>query len=413
MPIATTRPGSPAPLAATMGDMDRILGQQQAIHVLQHQLSSGRMHHGFIFHGPVGVGKYTTALALARILLCHNAQTDLTGRVSACGQCESCQALASLSTDNAEPDELTDAAAADSPHPDLHIIRKELCAVSSVAAVRNRKQMNIPVDLLRELVIGGTTADEKYHDAPAHKSPILRHGKVFIIDEAELLDAPGQNALLKTLEEPPPGTTLILVTASEDRLLPTIRSRCQRVAFVPLADNTIEQWLNQHTHRLGEDDRRALITFANGSLGRARLALDYELLQWAQTVLPALDDMAGGRTHGELGGQIAAHIDEFAKAWVADRPKASKEAANKHAAQLMWSMICSHARARIAERAANCDPADPVDGEARLEPWLGVIDAVRETERLVANNVNMSLVCDHLVSQIEITLAPKIPATTP
>lgn len=379
--------------------MDQLLGQDRASDVLQRQLASGRLHHAYIFHGPVGVGKCTAALAFARVLLCPNAQRDLAGQVTACGDCESCRLLHDPTVEPVDAD--GEAGSAATAHPDLHIIRKELCSNSSVNTVRNRKQMNIPVDLLRELVIGGTTSDGRYHDAAAHKSARMRHGKVFIIDEAELLDQAGQNALLKTLEEPPPGTTLILVTASEDRLLPTIRSRCQRVAFVPLSDQAVDQWLDQQDSDLGDDDRQWLKLFAGGSLGRARIALDYDLIEWARTVLPAIDAITKGQSPGKLGMTLATMIDEFAKAWVGDRPKASKEAANKLAAGLMWSLIAAHARQRIQSQAGQCDPSDPIASEQSLTPWLAIIDSLREAERLLATNVNLSLVCDHLVGQIE------------
>jgi len=378
--------------------MDEVLGQSQAAEVLERQLASGRLHHAYVFHGPVGVGKCTAALAFARILLCPHAQADLTGRVTACGECRSCQLMPDPT---AESEATEDAGAAATAHPDLHVIRKELCAVSSVNTVRNRKQLNIPVDLLRELVIGGTTSDGRYHDAPAYKSSHLRHGKVFIIDEAELLERAGQNALLKTLEEPPPGTTLILVTSSEDRLLPTIRSRCQRVAFVPLPDEAVDQWLEREAGELSDEDRQWLRLFAGGSLGRARIALDYELAAWAREVLPAIDAMARGEAQGELGGRLAKLIDDFAKAWVKDRPKASKEAANKLAAGLMWSLIASHARQQLKALSARCEADDPIADEAVLSPWLGVIEVLREAEGLLASNVNLSLVCDHLVSRMD------------
>jgi len=386
--------------------MEQIVGQPQAVNVLQQQLASGRLHHAYVFHGPVGVGKCTTAVTFARLLLCHNRQAEMAGRMAACGACESCRLLAA-----AEPAGETEAELTTSAHPDLHLVRKELASVCSVKQVRDRKQMTIPVDLLRELVIGGTTGDGQYHEAAAHKSAILGYGKVFIIDEAELLDAPGQNALLKTLEEPPPGTTLILVTASEDRLLPTIRSRCQRVAFIPLDNEAVAQWLDERAPSLADEDRQWLIRFAEGSLGRARLALDYELIEWARTVLPALDAIWRGKPQGQLGGEIARLIDNFAKAWVANAPKASKEAANKLGAGLMGAMIAGHARTRLNELAARAEPADPVAAENQLAPWLAVIDAVREAERLTGANVNMSLVWDHLVSQIDGALGPSERAT--
>ena len=106
-------------------------------------------------------------------------------------------------------------------HPDLHIIRKEMAKFSDNRSLRDKKQLNIPIDLLRERVIGGKSG-ETYHDAAAYRTAQMGHGKVFIIDEAELLDQTGQNAMLKTLEEPPSDTWFFLITSQPDRLLPTI-----------------------------------------------------------------------------------------------------------------------------------------------------------------------------------------------
>ena len=95
--------------------------------------------------------------------------------------------------------------------------------------------MNSPVDVLRQHMIGGWTKDPpRFHEAPAYLTPLSAPAKTFIIDEAELIDTVGQNALLKTLEEPPRRTYIFLVTSRPERLLPTIRSRCQHVRFVPL-----------------------------------------------------------------------------------------------------------------------------------------------------------------------------------
>lgn len=368
--------------------MERVLGQTRAIEVLQAALRSERLHHAWIFHGPAGVGKFTTAVAFSRILLCPHTSVDLAGQTVACGQCESCRLIASNN------------------HPDLHIIRKELAATSSVTKLRGRKQMNIPIDVLREHVVGGTTLDGRFHDAPAFKTPMLGHHKVFIIDEAELMDREGQNALLKTLEEPPAGTFLILVTTREELLLPTVRSRCQRVAFVPLPDELIAQWLAEHASNLDEASRRWLAGFCDGSLGRAALALEFELHRWAQEVLPALDDMTRGRPDASLGSRIAGMIDTFAKTWVDRHANASKEAANKQAVALMWSLIAHEARQRIAQLAQRTTADDPETAEAMLQPWLDVIDALNEAQSHINSNVNISIVCDHLVSRLDRALTP-------
>jgi len=357
--------------------MDQILGQTSATAQLQAALAADRLAHAFIFHGPAGVGKFTTALIFGKLLLCHAPATDLAGQTIACDACPSCRLFRG-----------TDAQIT-SAHPDLHVLTKELAATSSVAELRRRKQLNIPVDLVREHIVGGTTMDGKFHDAPAYQSSKMNHGKVFIIDEAELLAAEGQNAMLKTLEEPPKATHLFLITSSEDKLLPTIRSRCQRVAFAPLADQIVDNWLETKAGVADASQRQALVTFASGSLGRAKLAIDWDLGEWGRTLLGAVDAIAAGRVEASLGSDIASRVGDFAEAWVKAHDGASKEAANHRAAGLMWSMIANHARRQLAAAA---------DDPTRLEGWLAVIDALRTTESELASHVNLSLVCDHLAS---------------
>lgn len=363
--------------------MQTILGQRRALDQLQAMLRSGRVHHAFVFHGPAGVGKFTTAMSLARILLCHSPQTTLAGAVEACGHCPSCRAI--------------DREA----HPDLHVVVKELARFSDDRDTRERKLLTIPFDVLREHLV-----------EPVIRKPRLGRGKVFIVDEAELIDPHGQNILLKTLEEPPGdeagGTHIILVTSSEDRLLPTIRSRCQRIAFVPLADEAVGDWLDRQDAKLTAAQRRWLIEFAAGSLGRAQIALAHGLWSWGQDVLPALEALAQGRADAatDLGAVIARHIDGFAEAWSSRDRQASKAAANRLGAAMMLAMIGQHARRELARRSARLDAADPLAADAALGPWLGAIDALRQAEENLAANVNLGLACDHLVSQLQRRLAP-------
>lgn len=409
--------------------MQQIIGQQRALSVLRAQLASGRVHHAQIFHGPSGVGKFTTAAAFAARLLCHDPVTDLRGDTSACGGCASCKLLKHIEqlADRDVADGDDPAAALASPHPDLHLVTKELALFDGDAGVRNRKLTTIPISVLRSHLIG-----------PAYLAPQMGHGKVFIIDEAELLAPTGQNALLKTLEEPPTtggGTTIILVTSNEDRLLPTIRSRCQRVPFVPLEDNEVGRWLDRHARgtapagdetaqeddgaamfggagddapagpALDEKTRKWVVGFAQGSIGRASLAVRYDLAEWGQAVLSPMMRMSrGGRPEAQLGAAIAERVDGFAKAWVAGHKNASKEAANRRAAALMGSMVANFARRRMAEQADQCDPDDPAGAELALSPWLGVIQSVEEAEQQLASNVNLNLVCAGLGASITSSL---------
>lgn len=365
--------------------MDRILGHNAALDTLRSQLATDRVHHAQVFHGPAGVGKFTVAIQFARTLLCHDPVTDLHGNIAACDVCPSCRLLQAQS--DSDPDDNDDPTAAlASAHPDLHIIAKELALFDDDANVRNRKLTSIPVDVIREHLIG-----------PANLAPQLNHGKVFIVDEAELLNPTGQNALLKTLEEPTPGTVLILVTSSEHRLLPTIRSRCQRVAFGVLEDDAIAQWLSRHDADLDEQARRWVVGFAQGSIGRASLAVRFNLVEWGAAVLAPMNRLAqSGRPEPGLGAAIAEHVDGFASAWVLAHKNASKEAANRRAASLMGSMVSHFARRRLVESAERCDPELPGESEAALAPWLGVIKAVDEFEGQLNRNVNLKLCCEGL-----------------
>ena len=105
-----------------------------------------------------------------------------------------------------------------------------------------------------------------------------------------------------------------------------------------------------------------------------------------------------GRYPTQLGAQIAGFIDDFAKQWVENHENASKEAANRRGAALMWSMIAQHAQSRLGQLAGTCDTDNPGASESLLEPCMAIINALGIAERNLASNVNMRLVTDHLVS---------------
>jgi len=168
--------------------LDAIRGQERAVAQLRRALATGRVAHAYLFTGPIGCGKHTTGLALAAALDC------LARPGHGCTECESCAKIAA------------------GIHPDVQTLAREGAA------------QIIPIDTIRDRVIPQLAM------AP-HEGRV----RVFLIEEATALQGPAANALLKTLEEPPPRTHFILGTASPDQLLPTIRSRCQRVAFAALA----------------------------------------------------------------------------------------------------------------------------------------------------------------------------------
>ena len=285
--------------------MDQILGQDAALHTLQRALDGGRAAHAWVFSGPRGVGKFTAAFALARQLL-----------------------------DTTRDD-----------HPDLHVLRKEDAAWSQNPALQRRKQTNIPIDLVREAIIGGRTSDDRWHDATVFKTPVRGSVKVFIVDEAELLDDTAQNALLKTLEEPPPGTWIILVTSRDDLLLPTVRSRCQGVMFGQVPQEAMVAWAQREGLDPADPFVSWALSHAHGSPGCAQAALDAQLPALAARLRPLLGAPGGGTYDPVWTESLIEFLQGFCEQRQSENSAASKEAANVDAITLVLQVFGEASRA--------------------------------------------------------------------
>ncbi|NOQ52579.1 MAG: DNA polymerase III subunit delta' [Desulfuromonadaceae bacterium] len=195
---------------------DSIIGHKQQIDILQRSLKNQRIAHAYLFDGPDGVGKRLVALALARALFCQTGD--------GCGDCPPCR---KVDHNN---------------HPDLHLVDAEGTSIK-IDQVRSLQQ-----DLsLRPL-------EGKY--------------KVCLIDGAEQLNPAAANALLKTLEEPQPNTVIILLTSQPEKLLPTIRSRCQRLPFHRLPKQRLTEILANRLE-LDETEASILAALSEGSFQKA------------------------------------------------------------------------------------------------------------------------------------------------
>ena len=246
-----------------------ICHQERAISIIRRGLASGRTHHAYLFDGPEGVGKELTASALAARLLCESANIRLDD--DACGECASCRLMAAGN------------------HPDFHLIHRGLHKQHPDRNIRNSKGLFLVVDVVRHFLI-----------EPASTSPAMGRRRVFIIRDAERMNEGAQNALLKTLEEPPGSACLILVSASAQRLLPTIRSRCQRVPFDLLPASFVRDQLLARSDA-DPDSARALAGLSQGRLGLA--------LRWHQIGLLA----TLGQVSEELAGRGDANPEAFGK----------------------------------------------------------------------------------------------------
>ncbi|MFN0011262.1 MAG: ATP-binding protein [Phycisphaerales bacterium] len=326
-----------------------LLGQPSAINTLRRSLEGGRVHHAWVFHGPAGVGKMTAARAFAAELL-----------------------------------GLDTAAAAASP--DLHIITRQTARFSSNPVVRAQKQSTIPIDVLREFVIEPATLSRlAVRDSAA--------GKVFIIDEAEIMNQAGQNAILKTLEEPAPGTVLILVSTNEDELFPTVRSRCQRVAFFPLTDADMARWLANSGRDVPAADRAALFALAAGSPGAALLAIDNHLLDWQRTLAPLLAKLSAGQRAATLGTAMTKLVEEQVATTMDAAPETSKEAANRLWTGRMLAFVARWAQQDLRAAAKSPQSVSP----ARA---LHAVDLLNSAQDQIDFNVRFSDTLENLAVQL-------------
>jgi DNA polymerase-3 subunit delta' len=248
-----------------MGFSD-ILGHKKQLDTLRLALGTGRLHHAYLFLGPDGVGKRTVALSLAKAIHCGEGQNDF------CDQCVNCARITAAN------------------HTD----------VRSVTPLPGKKDISIQQirDVEKELSFRSFSGKRK----------------IMIIDPAMLMNVPAQNALLKTLEAPPRDSLLILVAPNGGGLLPTVRSRCLRLAFAPLPRDVIAHYLTTQK-RLGPEEAHLLAARSMGSLGTAINLDDKALLQMRGRWIDSLNSLRHGDYRAAINAAeaLAANREESLK----------------------------------------------------------------------------------------------------
>lgn len=253
-----------------------LIGHAKAEAELAAALLSGRMHHAWLITGPEGVGKATLAYRFARRLLAGPADT--------------------LALDPADP---VFRRVAIGSHADLLTVEREF------DEKRQRMRGEIVVD------------DTRVISAFLRLTPAEGGWRVVIIDGAEHMNRNAANAVLKMLEEPPPQAIILLTCAAPGRLLPTIRSRCRRLALPPLPDADMALVLKATLPDLPTADRDRLIAIAAGSPGRALLLAEERgliLAALAQEVLgtvPAVPKLRAFEIAEKLGGRAQDDFTPF------------------------------------------------------------------------------------------------------
>lgn len=222
----------------------QVIGHLEQRRRLSSAWRSGRLAHAYLFVGPRGVGKRTFARRFAQALLCHQPTVDA---LEPCGRCPSCRVFEAGN------------------HPDFFEVEME----------KDRHEFRIDVvrNLLPKLAL----------------KPALGLQRVTIIDDADRFNDEAANALLKTLEEPSPNSRLLLMTASAEGMLPTIRSRCQSVQFHPLSNEETASILRRTGVADSDDAARRLAELVGGSVADAELLADQN---WISLKLEIEDRLA-------------------------------------------------------------------------------------------------------------------------
>lgn len=240
------------------------LGNTAIVDSIRRQLARGRLPQSLLFSGTRGIGKWTLAQGIAQAVNCARNSHDF------CDDCSSCRRIVG------------------GVYPDVKNIEPE--------------EQFIVIDQIRDV------------SREVFFRPFEGKRRVFIIDQAEKMNAPAANAFLKTLEEPPETSILILVTSRPNDLLPTIRSRCQTYRFAPLPPKAIEKLLERRVS-FAPEERSLLARIAAGSLGEA---LTLDLAQYRlhrQEMLGLLEACSGNFLYAHGAQAAAPWLDKRNKAY--------------------------------------------------------------------------------------------------
>jgi DNA polymerase III delta' subunit len=327
-----------------MTALSGIVGQARAVEILRGAVAAGKVHHGYLFEGPDGVGKATCARALGMALNCERREREPGG----CGRCAQCEKIAA------------------GTHPDFVIFDMTPKGLT---------------ERVRDLV---GLVGFRPHEGRA---------RVVVFDPAhELAQQRGEaaNVLLKTLEEPPGATHFVLVTAEPKRLPVTVRSRCQRVRFQPLDDAAVEQFLVERGATAGA--AREAAARAAGSLGRALGEVEgAEESQRARGLVETLVTAArknDGRAIFEAAGEVGGDRDQ------------AEAACTQLWSVLRDALLVREQLARGRVSAARADFAAQLVGDRPAAAILRSLAAASEAVEALRGNVAPSLALEHLMLEM-------------
>jgi DNA polymerase-3 subunit delta' len=329
----------------------RVRGHEALAQSFEKIIRRGRLGHAYLFAGPPGVGKRLFADELAKAIFCENRPAE---KLEACDQCDACLQVAA------------------GTHPDLFIVQ------------RPEDKLEVPIDSMRELCKNFSLKSAR------------GRGKIIIVDDADDLNEESANCFLKTLEEPPPKSLLLLIGTSPDRQLPTILSRCQVVHFAPLSEPLLRELLQSR----GVEDRDLvdrLARLSGGSLGNALALADPALWEFRRAFLEGLSrppcDSVG------LAQAFFHFVEEAGKESAAQRGRAS----------LTLRLLIDFFDAGLSLSLGNAPKiVEPTDmtllktlvQRVDTDSWLAILDRCLEADYQIDRRVQLVLAVEAFVDVI-------------
>lgn len=310
---------------------DGVLGQPRVRSFLRSSVSSGRVSHAYLFVGPAGSGKTQAAYALAQAIVCPQ---------GGCGSCDDCRRVERHN------------------HPDVHYYAPE-------------GAQGYVVSQIREIV------------ADAALAPIRSRSKVYVLDRVDLLGIQPANAFLKTLEEPIPGVTFLLLARTREGVLPTIVSRCQVVPFRHIPSVEAAAILAQRTG-VAPERARIAIEACDGSLSRAlSFVKSAERAEFRVRVLEILSRLALADERDVL--DFAAELIERSKAPL-DNVRTRQSAELEESADFLTSSALKQIELRHKRALAKATRDSLTTMTSIIRSWLrDVLMIVNGSSSLVVN----------------------------
>ena len=340
---------------------ESIRGHDRVVETIQRSLRGGRLPHAFLFVGPDGIGKQTFALKLAQTLLCERIPP---AEMAPCGACPGCAQVVG------------------GTHPDI------------LRVARPEDKHELPIRVIRDLCLD------------LGLKPARGGRKIAIVDDADDMNDEAANAFLKTLEEPPEGSVLILIGTSSETQLDTIISRCRVVRFAPLSDGELAAVLVEQGVVESRTDADRLAQLGEGSVARARGLADPALADFRRALFQDIADPMGFDAPA-----LARRVEAFV------RSAGKESAAHRERARLVIGELVRLFRGSFWESVGLIPPTpdahdrktiEILANRVETEAILTLTDRCLEADYHIRRNLSLGLTIDSLTHDIGRLAGPRL-----